>query len=59
METALAKLFDNIQAQGLSLSLLAAAVVMLWRKIKECEEDRLKLWEKLFNLAEHQNRNDR
>ena len=58
-ETILAKLFDSIAQQGLSLSLLAVAVVVLWRKIKECEDDRLKLWEKLFNLSENQNRDQR
>jgi hypothetical protein len=58
-ETILSKIFDSIAQQGLSLSLLAVAVVVLWRKIKECEDDRLKLWERLFNLSEQQNRHDK
>jgi hypothetical protein len=58
-ETIVAKLFESIAQQGLSLSLLAVAVVVLWRKIKECEDDRLKLWEKLFHMSEHSNRDQR
>lgn len=37
--------------QGLSLSLLAAAVYFLWNKIKECETDRKQLWERLLKLT--------
>jgi hypothetical protein len=52
MDALIAKLGESILSQGLSLSLLAAAVWFLWNKIKECETDRKQLWERLLKLTE-------
>jgi hypothetical protein len=52
MDALITKLCESILAQGLSLSLLAAAVWFLWNKIKECESDRKQLWERLLKITE-------
>jgi hypothetical protein len=53
MDSMLSKIFESVLNQGLSLTFSCIAVWFLWQKIKECEADRTKLWERLLSIAEH------
>lgn len=45
-------LVNNIVAQGPLACAMAAAILYLAKKIKECELDRNKLWDRVADLAE-------
>jgi hypothetical protein len=51
MDQFIAKILESVLSQGLSLTFSIVAVIYLYRKIKECEADRNKLWERLLALA--------
>lgn len=53
MEPIVKIVMDQLAAQGLSLSFSVIAVIKLWYKIKECEEDRKHLWERLISVSEN------
>lgn len=57
MDEFISKVLNHIFEQGLSVSLLALALYYLHSKlnkleikISECEQDRLKLWERIAQL---------
>lgn len=53
METLVKSVMEQIANQSLSLSFTVLAVIALWKKIKECEEDRRHLWERLVSMSEN------
>jgi len=52
METFIAKVLNSVLEQGLSLTFSVVAVIYLYKKIKDCEADRARLWERLLALAQ-------
>lgn len=52
MDAIISKLCENILNQGLSLAFSCVAVFYLYQKIKECENDRKALWERLIQHTE-------
>lgn len=53
METLVKSVMDQVANQSLSLSFTVLAVITLWKKIKECEEDRKHLWERMLSMSEN------
>jgi hypothetical protein len=52
MEAFVAKVLGSVLEQGLSLTFSVVAVICLYKKIKDCEADRARLWERLLALAQ-------
>lgn len=52
MDLLFQKIVEHIAAQGISMMLTCVAVWYLYGKIKDCEQDRKALWERLISHAD-------